>query len=35
MKVLSVRHEISTETGEEIVPFTLAKASGIREAKHR
>ena len=33
VKVLSLHHDISTVTGEEIVLFTLAKAPDIREAK--
>ena len=33
VKVLSMHHDISTVTGEEIVLFTLAKAPDIREAK--
>ena len=33
IKVLSMHHDISTVTGEEIVLFTLAKAPDIREAK--
>ena len=31
--VLSMHHDISTVTGEEIVVFTLAKAPDVREAK--
>jgi len=33
VKVLSLHHDISTVTGEEIVLFTLAKAPDVREAK--
>ena len=33
VKVLSMHHDISTVTGEEIVLFTLAQAPDIREAK--
>ena len=33
VKVLSMHHDISTVTGEEIVLFTLAKLPDIREAK--
>jgi uncharacterized protein YbcI len=33
IKVLSLHHDISTVTGEEIVLFTLTKAPDIREAK--
>ena len=35
IKVLSMHHDISTVTGEEIVLFTLAKAPDIREAKQQ
>ena len=35
VKVLSLHHDISTVTGEEIVLFTLAKAPDIREAKQQ
>lgn len=31
--VLSLHHDISTITGEELVIFTLAKAPNVREAK--
>ena len=34
-KVLSVHHDISTTTGEEIVLFTLAEAPQIRETKKK
>ena len=33
VKVLSMHHDISTVTGEEIVLFTLAKPPDTREAK--
>lgn len=32
-RVLSVHHDISTVTGEEIVVFTLARSPDLREAK--
>src|SRR6202030_3714309 len=32
-KVLSLHHDISTVTGEELVIFTLADSPGYREAK--
>jgi uncharacterized protein YbcI len=35
VKVLSMHHDISTVTGEEIVLFTLAKAPEIRETKQK
>ncbi len=35
VKVLTLHHDISTVTGEEIVVFTLAGAPGFREAKKR
>jgi uncharacterized protein YbcI len=35
IKVVSLHHDISTVTGEEIVPFTLAEAPVFREAKKR
>ena len=35
VKVLSMHHDISTVTGEEIVLFTLALAPDIREAKQQ
>jgi uncharacterized protein YbcI len=35
VKVLSMHHDISTVTGEEVVLFTLAKSPEIREAKHQ
>ena len=35
VKVLSLHHDISTVTGEEIVLFTLAEAPGVREAKKK
>jgi len=33
VKVVSLHHDISTVTGEEIVIFTLARAPGYRETK--
>jgi len=33
IKVVSLHHDISTVTGEEVVLFTLAEASVFREAK--
>jgi uncharacterized protein YbcI len=35
IKVLSVHHDISTMTGEEIVLFTLAQSPLVREPKKR
>jgi uncharacterized protein YbcI len=35
VKVLSLHHDISTRTGEEVVLFTLAKSPPFREAKSR
>lgn len=35
VKVLSLHHDISTVSGEEIVAFTLAETPGFREAKKR
>ena len=35
VKVLSLHHDISTVTGEEVVIFTLAGAPDIRESKSR
>jgi uncharacterized protein YbcI len=32
--VLSVHHDISTTTGEELVIFTLASSPEVRETKH-
>jgi uncharacterized protein YbcI len=32
-KVVSLHHDISTVTGEEVVLFTLAAAPGTREAR--
>ena len=32
-KVLTLHHDISTATGEEVVLFTLAESPGFREAK--
>jgi uncharacterized protein YbcI len=34
-KVLSVHHDISTATGEEVVLFTLAESPVFREAKKK
>ena len=34
-KVLSLHHDISTVTGEEVVLFTLAEAPDVREAKSK
>ena len=34
-RVLSLHHDISTVTGEEVVLFTLAEAPGVREARPR
>ncbi len=35
VKVVSLHHDISTVTGEEVVLFTLVEAPGVREAKKR
>ena len=35
VKVVTLHHDISTVTGEEIVLFTLAETPGFREAKRR
>jgi uncharacterized protein YbcI len=35
VKVLSLHHDISTVTGEEVVLFTLAESTLFREAKKR
>ena len=35
VKVLSLHHDISTTTGEEVVLFTLAESPGFREAKKK
>ena len=35
VKVLSMHHDISTRTGEEIVVFTLAEAPDYRDARKR
>jgi uncharacterized protein YbcI len=35
VKVLSLHHDISTVTGEEVVLFTLAESPSFREAKSR
>ena len=34
-RVLSLHHDISTVTGEEVVLFALAEAPSLREAKRR
>jgi len=34
-KVVSLHHDISTETGEEIVLFTLSEPPALRETKRR
>ena len=35
VKVLSLHHDISTVSGEEIVIFTLVKAPSFRESKKK
>lgn len=35
VKVLSLHHDISTTTGEEVVLFTLAEIPAFREAKQK
>jgi uncharacterized protein YbcI len=35
VKVVSLHHDISTTTGEEVVLFTLAESPGFRETKKR
>ena len=35
VKVVSMHHDISTVTGEELVAFTLAEAPAFREAKRK
>jgi uncharacterized protein YbcI len=35
VKVLSLHHDISTITGEEIVLFTLAESPALRETKNK
>ena len=35
VKVVSLHHDISTTTGEELVVFTLAKAPSFREVKQK
>jgi uncharacterized protein YbcI len=35
VKVLSLHHDISTVTGEEVVLFALAESPGFREAKKK
>jgi uncharacterized protein YbcI len=34
-KVLSLHHDISTKTGEEVILFTLAESPDCRQAKKR
>jgi uncharacterized protein YbcI len=34
-RVVSLHHDISTVTGEEVVLFTLAEAPGLRDARKR
>jgi uncharacterized protein YbcI len=35
VKVLSLHHDISTVTGEEVVLFTLAEPPAVRETKKK
>jgi uncharacterized protein YbcI len=35
VKVLSLHHDISTTTGEEVVLFTLAESPLLRDAKKK
>ena len=35
VKVISLHHDISTSTGEEVVLFTLAESPGFRESKKK
>jgi uncharacterized protein YbcI len=35
VKVLSLHHDISTVTGEEVVVFTLANSPLVRELKNK
>ncbi len=35
VKVLSLHHDISTTTGEEVVVFTLAESPGFREMRKK
>jgi uncharacterized protein YbcI len=35
VKVLSLHHDISTVTGEEVVVFTLAEAAPVRDARKK
>ena len=35
VKVLSLHHDVSTVTGEEVVLFTLAESPDCRQAKKR
>jgi uncharacterized protein YbcI len=34
-KVLTLHHDISTVSGEEVVVFTLAEAPGFRDVKKK
>jgi uncharacterized protein YbcI len=34
-KVVSLHHDISTQTGEEVILFTLAEAPAVREVKQK
>jgi uncharacterized protein YbcI len=34
-KVLSMHHDISTVTGEEVVVFTLTKSPAVRDTRKR
>ena len=35
IKVVSLHHDVSTVTGEEVVIFTLAESPGVREMKKK
>jgi uncharacterized protein YbcI len=35
VKVVSLHHDVSTATGEEVVLFTLAEAPAVREIRRR
>ncbi len=35
VSVLSLHHDISTTSGEEVVLFTLAEMPAVRESKHK
>jgi uncharacterized protein YbcI len=35
VKVLTLHHDISTITGEEVVLFTLAESPILRETRHK